>query len=99
MVDVRSAVDASYAGWGVPATYLAMGSAAQSITVIRYESPANDLLGPGNAKRSIEFEVRTSEIAVPKRGDLLIVAGEKFQVEQVAPHVDDQLRLLVERRA
>jgi hypothetical protein len=75
-------VDATFAAFGIDATYAPAGSEAVSVRVIARRP--DTIVGFGETRIHAEtgtFEVRASEIASPRPGDELTVVGETFVVQ------------------
>jgi hypothetical protein len=79
--------------------YTPLGAAARALSAIFYDTPAEDIIGPGNNRRRHEFEIITPTDFAPSRGDRLSLADQNYVVEQATQkeNVGSTL-LLVEKR-
>jgi hypothetical protein len=94
MTVFQGAVDATFAAFGIDATYTPAGGEAVSVRVIARRP--DTIVGFGETRIHAEaatFEVRTSEVAGPRPGDQLTVAGDTFVV-QGEPERRDAARLV-----
>jgi hypothetical protein len=80
-------VDATFAAFGIDAVYTPAGGEPVPVRVIARRP--DTIVGFGETRIHAEtatFEVRTSEVANPRPGDQLAVAGETFvRAEQRDP--------------
>jgi hypothetical protein len=82
MTAFQSAVDATFAAFGIDALYTPAGGDAVSVRVIACRPDA--IVGFGDTRIHAEtatFELRASEFANPGPGDQLTVGGETFIVQ------------------
>jgi hypothetical protein len=94
MTAFQGAVDATFAAFGIDATYTPAGGEPVSVRVIARRPDA--IVGFGETRIHTEtatFEVRASEVANPRSGDQLTVVGETFVV-QGEPERRDPERLV-----
>jgi hypothetical protein len=76
------AVDASFAAFGVDAIYELAGGDPNSVRVIARQP--DTIVGFGETRIHAEtaiFEVRSSEVAMPRPGDQLNVDGEGYVIQ------------------
>jgi hypothetical protein len=89
-----SAVDATFAAFGIDAVYTPADAEPVSVRVIARRP--DTIVGFGETRIHAEtatFEVRVSEVASPRPGDQLTVGGEAFVV-QGEPERHDPDRLV-----
>jgi hypothetical protein len=82
MTAFQGAVDATFAAFGIEATYTPAGGGPVPVRVIARRP--DTIIGFGETRIHAEtatFQVRTSEIANPRPGDQLVVEGEAFVVQ------------------
>jgi hypothetical protein len=82
MTAFESAVDATFAAFGIDALYTPAGGEPVSVRVIARRP--DTIVGFGDTRIHAEtatFELRASEIASPRLGDQLSVGGETFVVQ------------------
>ncbi len=82
MTAFPGAVDATFAAFGIDATYTAAGGAPVGARVMAKRP--DTIIGFGETRIHAEtatFEVRASEVASPRPGDQLTVRGETFIVQ------------------
>jgi hypothetical protein len=82
MTVFAGAVDAAFAAFGIDAIYTPVGGEPVSVRVIARRP--DTIVGFGETRIHSEtatFEVRASEVANPRSGDQLTVAGETFIVQ------------------
>jgi hypothetical protein len=82
MTAFQGAVDATFAAFGIEATYTPAGGGPVPVRVIARRR--DTIIGFGETRIHAEtatFQVRTSEIANPRPGDQLVVEGEAFVVQ------------------
>jgi hypothetical protein len=82
MTVFESAVDATFAAFGIGAVYTPAGGEPVSVRVIARRPDA--IVGFGETRIHAEtatFEVRASEVANPRPDDQLTVDGETFVVQ------------------
>ena len=94
MTEFQSAVDATFAAFGIDALYTPAGGEPVSVWVIARR--ADTIVGFGDTRILAEtatFEVRASEVATPRPGDQLAVGAETFVV-QGEPERGDPDRLV-----
>jgi len=94
MTEFAGAVDATFAAFGIDFTYTPQGGEPVAVRVVARRP--DTIVGFGEARIHAEtatFELRASEIASPRPGDQLTVAGETFVV-QGEPERRDPDRLL-----
>jgi hypothetical protein len=94
MTVFQGAVDATFAAFGIDATYVPAGGEPVSVRVIARRPDA--IVGFGETRIHAEtatFEVRASEVADPRPDDQLTVGGETFVV-QGEPERRDSDRLV-----
>ena len=92
----QQAIDASFATIGVDATYWPQdGSASKAVRVIptRPDQRIGDFTDTTIHVETATFEIRASDIAHPRGGDMLTV-GETSYVVQGPPRRDDPRRLV-----
>jgi hypothetical protein len=78
----QGAVDATFAAFGIGAVYAPAGGAPVSVRVIA--GRPDTIVGFGETRiltESATFEVRASEVASPRPGDQLTVAGDTFVIQ------------------
>ena len=90
----RAAVDATYAAFGVPATYTPFGSSPISVTIITNAADASQSVqGFDVVSDAMAIEVRKSEIASPhKRDTVTLQDGTVYRVSG-DPSANDPDRL------
>jgi hypothetical protein len=94
MTVFQGALDATFAAFGIEATYTPAGGEVVSVRVIARRP--DTILGHGETRIHAEtatFELRASEVASPRSGDQLTVAGDTFVI-QGEPERRDPNRLL-----
>jgi hypothetical protein len=94
MTAFQGAVDATFAAFGIDAVYTPAGGEPVPVRVI-VRRP-DTIVGFGETRihaESATFEVRASEVAGPRQGDLLTVGGEAFVI-QGEPERRDSDRLV-----
>jgi hypothetical protein len=94
MTAFQGAVDATFAAFGIDAVYTPAGDDPVPVRVIASRPDA--IIGFGETRIHAEtstFEIRASEVANPRPGDQLAVAGETFVV-QGEPEQRDPDRLV-----
>jgi hypothetical protein len=82
MMVFQDAVDATFAAFGIDATYTPAGGEPVPVRVIARRPDA--IVGFGETRIHAEtasFEVRASEVANPRPGDQLALNGETFLVQ------------------
>ena len=82
MTAFAGAVDATFAAFGIDATYVPAGGDPVSVRVIAKRP--DTIVGFGETRIHTEtatFEVRASDVASPRPGDQLTVGGETFVVQ------------------
>jgi hypothetical protein len=82
MTAFRGAVDATFAAFGIDATYTPAGGESVSVRVIARRP--DTIVGFGETRIHAEtatFEIRASEIANPRPDDQLTVGGDTFLVQ------------------
>ena len=82
MTMFAGAVDATFAGFGIDATYTAAGGEPVSVRVIARRP--DTIVGFSETRIHAEtatFEVRVSEVASPRPDDQLTVDGQAFVVQ------------------
>ena len=82
MTVFQGAVDATFAAFGIHATYKPTAGEPVSVRVITRRP--DTIVGFGDTRIHAEtatFEVRTSEVASPRPGDRLTLSGETFVVQ------------------
>jgi hypothetical protein len=82
MTVFQGAVDATFAAFGIDATYTPMGGEPVSVRVIAKRP--DTIVGFGETRIRTEtatFEVRASEIADPRPDDQLVVDGQTFVIQ------------------
>jgi hypothetical protein len=82
MTAVQGAVDATFAAFGIDAVYTPAGGEPVSVRVIA--GRPDTIVGFGDTRIHAEtatFELRASEVASPRPGDLLMVNGETFVIQ------------------
>jgi hypothetical protein len=82
MTVFQDAVDATFAAFGTDATYTPAGGAPVSVRVIARRP--DTIVGFGDTRIHAEtatFEIHASEVASPRPGDQLTVAGETFTIQ------------------
>jgi hypothetical protein len=82
MTAFQSAVDATFAAFGIDAVYTPAGGDPVGVRVIA--SRPDTIVGFGETRIHAEtatFEVRASEVSNPGPGDQLIVGGDTFIVQ------------------
>jgi hypothetical protein len=82
MTVFEGAVDATFAAFGIDATYTPMGGDPVPVRVIARRP--DTIVGFGETRIHAEtarFEVRASEFASPRPGDQLTVGAESFVVQ------------------
>jgi hypothetical protein len=82
MTVFAGAVDATFAAFGIDATYTPSGGSPVGVRVIARRS--DTIVGFGETRIHAEtatYEVRTSEVANPRPDDELTVGGETFVVQ------------------
>ena len=82
MTAFASAVDATFAAFGIDALYTPAGGEPVAVRVIARRPDA--IVGFGETRIHAEtatFEVRASEVASPRPDDQLAVGGETFLVQ------------------
>ena len=82
MTVFAGAVDATFAAFGIDATYTPVGGEPVPVRVIARRPDA--IVGFGETRIHAEtatFEVRASEVASPRQGDQLTVDNETFVVQ------------------
>ena len=82
MTVFQGAVDATFAAFGVDATYTPAGGEPVSVRVMARRP--DTIVGFGDTRIHAEtatFEVRASEVASPRPGDQLAVDGETFVIQ------------------
>jgi hypothetical protein len=82
MTPFQGAVDATFAAFGIDATYTPAGGDPVGVRVIARRPDA--IVGFGESRINAEtaiFEVRATEVANPRPDDQLTVAGETFVVQ------------------
>jgi uncharacterized protein YhfF len=90
----QDAVDATFAAFGIDATYTPAGGESVSVRVIARRP--DTIVGFGDTRIHAEtatFELRATEVANPRPGDQLTVGGETFVV-QGEPERHDPDRLV-----
>jgi hypothetical protein len=76
------AIDATFAAFGIDAVYTPAGGEPVSVRVIARRP--DTIVGFGDTRIYAEaaaFELRASEVAIPRPGDQLTVAGDTFVVQ------------------
>jgi hypothetical protein len=94
MTVFQSAVDATFAAFGIDALYTPAGGQPVPVRVIARRP--DTIVGFGETRIHAEtatFEVRASEVASPRSGDHLAVAGDTFVI-QGEPERRDPNRLV-----
>ena len=82
MTVLEGAVDATFAAFGIDASYTPAGGEPVSVRVIARRP--DTIVGFGETRIHAEtatFELRASEVASPRRDDQLTVDGETFVVQ------------------
>jgi hypothetical protein len=82
MTAFQGAVDATFAAFGIDATYTPAGGESVSVRVIARRP--DTIVGFGETRIHAEtatFEIRASEIANPRPDDQLTVGGDTFLVQ------------------
>ena len=82
MTAFAGAVDATFAAFGIDATWTPAGGAPVGVRVIARRP--DTIFGFGETRIHAEtatFEVRASDVANPHRGDQLTVAGDIFVIQ------------------
>ena len=82
MTAFEGAVDATFAAFGIEATYTPAGSGPVPVRVIAHRP--DTIVGFGETRIHAEtatFELRASEVANPRSGDQLTVGGESFVIQ------------------
>jgi len=82
MTAFAGAVDATFAAFGLDATYTPAGGEPIDVRVIAKRPDA--IVGFGETRIHAEtatFELRASEVASPRPDDLLTVGGETFVIQ------------------
>jgi hypothetical protein len=82
MTAFESAVDATFAAFGIDAAYTPAGGELVSVRVIARRP--DTIVGFGETRVHAEtatFELRSSEVASPRPGDQLTLDGETFVVQ------------------
>ena len=82
MTVFAGAVDATFAAFGIDATYTPTGSDPIPVRVIARRP--DTIVGFGDTRIHAEtatFELRASEVASPRSGDQLVLDGEAFVVQ------------------
>jgi hypothetical protein len=94
MTAFEGAVDATFAAFGIDATYTPAGGEPRPVRAIARRP--DTIVGFGETRIPAEtatFEVRASEVASPRQGDQLTVDNETFVV-QGEPERRDPDRLI-----
>jgi hypothetical protein len=96
----QSAVDATFAAFGIDAMYTPAGGEPVPVRVIARRP--DTIVGFGETRihaETVMFELRTSEVASPRPGDTLTVGGETFVIQGEPERRDpDQLVWTVDMR-
>jgi hypothetical protein len=82
MTAFQGAVDATFAAFGIDATYTPAGGEQVSVRVITKRP--DTIVGFGETRIHAEtatFEVRASEVVDPRPGDQLTVGGNTFVIQ------------------
>jgi hypothetical protein len=82
MTAFAGALDATFAAFGIDATFTPAGGGAVPVRVIARRP--DTIVGLGETRIRAEtaiFEVRASELANPRPGDQLTVGGEAFVIQ------------------
>ena len=82
MTVFQDAVDATFAAFGIDATYTPAGGEPVPVRVIARRP--DTIVGFGETRIHAEtatFEVRASEVASPRRGDQIMLGDEAFVVQ------------------
>jgi len=82
MTVFQGTVDATFAAFGIEASYLPAGGDPIPVRVIARRP--DTIVGFGETRIHAEtatFELRASEVASPRPGDLLAVDGETFVIQ------------------
>ena len=82
MMAFRGAVDATFAAFGIEASYVPAGGEPVSVRVIARRP--DTIVGFGDTRIHAEtaiLELRASEVASPRPGDQLTVDGQTFIVQ------------------
>ena len=82
MAVFAGAVDATFAAFGIDATYTPAGGEPVSVRVIARRP--DTVVGFGETRihaETLTFELRASEVASPWPGDLLTVSGDTFVIQ------------------
>jgi hypothetical protein len=94
MTAFQGAVDATFAAFGIDGVYTPAGGEPVSVRVIARRP--DTIVGFGETRIHAEtttFELRASEVANPRPGDQLTVAGDTFVI-QSEPEQRDPDRLV-----
>jgi hypothetical protein len=82
MMGFQGAVDATFAAFGIEAVHTPTGGDPVPVRVIARRP--DTIVGFGETRvhaETVTFELRASEVANPRAGDQLTVAGETFVVQ------------------
>jgi hypothetical protein len=82
MMVFQGAVEATFAAFGLDATYTPAGGEPIDVRVIAKRPDA--IVGFGETRihtETVTFELRASEVASPRPGDQLALGGETFVVQ------------------
>jgi hypothetical protein len=82
MTAFQAAVDATFAAFGIDASYTPTGGESVAVRVIARRP--DTIVGFGETRIHAEtatFELRANEVPEPRSGDQLIVGGETFVVQ------------------
>lgn len=82
MLDLAAPIDAGFAVFGVPADYHPYGGAPYPVIVMPGK-PEDVALGFGSVSHTVRvslFDVRSSQVAQPAAGDVVVVGGRQHVV-------------------